>query len=909
MISQKEKKGNYDSVKAPASLLCEYTSNPLGIDVSSPRFSWVLDHSERGQLQSAYQVLVASSRGNLEGDNGDKWDSGKTASGESINVLYEGSSLESGKTYSWKVRVWDKDKKMSPWSKVATFEMGLLNSDDWEGEWIEGKSHGESTSSDPFQGTKKIPYGYLLRKEFSVDKDIARARVYVSGLGYYELYINGDKVGDSVLDPGWTDYKKRVLYSTCDVSKYLKKGENAVGIMLGNGRYIKAYGYGSPRVLLQLNIEFTDDTSESIVTDNTWKTAQGPIVANDIYNGETYDARLEKLGWDTSFYDDSDWDEAKIADGPGGKLVSQANFPPIKVTRIIQPRQITNPQPEVYVYDFGQNFTGWVRLCVNGPRGTNVSLRYAELLHEDGMINAVPNRGAKATDTYILKGEGEEVYEPRFTYHGFRYVEVAGFPGTPTLESIEGRVVHSAVEPVGGFVCSNSLINHIHRNVLWGQLSNLMSVPTDCPQRDERMGWMGDAQLSAEEAIYNFDMAGFYTKWLEDIRDSQAEDGSVPDVVPPYWSNYPADPAWGTACVVIPWCLYQYYRDERVLEQNYSVIKKWVDFLSTKSEDYIVSYFKYGDWCPPAHVKPVDTPMELTSTWYYYHDALILSKIAHILGRPDEAEHYSQLSSKIKEAFNKKFLKDDHYATGSQTCNVLPLFLDMVPEDKKQAVLKNLIDDIVVTHGAHLNTGIVGTRYILDVLTKYGQANLAYKLAVQTTYPGWGYMIREGATTLWERWEYLAEGGMNSHNHIVFGSVDAWFYKTLAGINIDSASPGFRRINIKPYIVGNLKYVSASIKTIRGMVSSSWTRRDNSLVLNVTLPVNSQAKVSVPKMGLESVIVKEDGRTIWKDDSYVEGMAGIIGADEDENYVTFDVGSGSYSFIPGENNDNSRAIQ
>ena len=896
MVSQRGKKDNYDSVKSPTSLFCEYASNPLGIDVTLPRFSWILNHPVRGQLQSAYQVLIAGSQENLDAENGDKWDSGKVASEESTNVIYAGSTLDSRKTYYWKVRVWDKDEKMSPWSKVAIFEMGLLNPDDWRGRWIEGRSYGAPIISDPVQGTAKMPYGCLFRKELGVDKDIARARVYVSGLGYYELRINGEKIGDSVLDPGWTDYKKRILYSTYDVSKYVKKGKNVVGIMLGNGRYIKAYGYGQPKTILQLNIEFTDGTSKSIVTDESWKAGQSPITENSIYDGEVYDARLEGLDWDTPFYDDSDWDAVRIADEPGGKLVPQASFPPVKVTKIIQPMQITNPKPEMYIYDFGQNFTGWVRLCLSGARGTRVKLRYAELLHEDGMLNVVPNREAKATDTYILKGEGQEVYEPRFTYHGFRYVEVTGFPGTPMLESIEGRVVHSAVEPTGGFVCSNSLINSIHKNVLWGQLSNLMSVPTDCPQRDERMGWMGDAQLTAEEAIYNFAMAGFYTKWLQDIGDSQAQDGSVPDVVPPYWSSYPADPVWGTACVVIPWYLYQYYGDKRVLEKCYSGIKRWVEFLAGKATDYILSYSKYGDWCPPAHIKPVDTPGELTSAWYYYHDTLILSKIAAILGKSAEAKKYSQLSSKIKEAFNKKFLKDDHYATGSQTCNVLPLFLDMVPEEKQEAVLKNLIDDIVVTHGGHLNTGIVGTRYLLDVLTKYGRVDIAYKLAVQTTYPGWGYMLREGATTLWERWEYLDDGGMNSHNHIMFGGIDAWFYKVLAGINTDPASSGFGRIIIKPYLVGDLNYVSASFKTIRGMISSSWKKSDHSLILNVTLPVNTQARVSVPKMKLGNVSIKESGKTVWENGSYIEGVAGIAGASENDEHITFQVGSGSYSF-------------
>jgi len=875
MVLQREKEEML-GVRAPTNLLCEYVSNPIGIDAVLPRFSWVCNHSERGQLQSAYQILVASKLANLNTEDGDKWDSGKVVSEESINVPYAGNSLESGKTYFWKIRVWDKNGKVSPWSKIASFEMGLLKSDDWEGKWIGGDS--------------------LFHKEFTIDKDIARARVYISGLGYYELHINGNKVGDYILDPGWTDYKKRVLYSTYDITKYLKRDKNAIGIMLGNGRYIKEYGYALPKVILQMNLKFTDGTSKNIFTDNTWETTQGPILSNDIYNGETYDARLEKISWDKPNYNNSDWSKARIADVPGGKLVSQASFPPIKVIKIIQPLRITSPKPNVYIYDFGQNFTGWVRLCVSGPRGTKINLRYAELLDEEGMINVIPNGKAKATDTYILKGEGEEIYEPCFTYHGFRYVEVTGFPDTPILENIEGRVVHSAVEPVGGFISSNLLINHIHKNILWGQLSNLMSIPTDCPQRNERMGWMGDAQLTAEEAIYNFDMAGFYTKWINDIREAQKEDGSVPDVVPSYWNTYPADPAWGTACVVIPWYLYQYYGGKRILEENYSLIKNWVEFLSTKTKDYIVAYFKYGDWCPPAHVKPVDTPGELTSTWYYYHDTLILSKIADVLKKSTDTEKYSRLADKIKEAFNKRFLKNDRYASGSQTSNILPLFLDMVPEDKKEAVLKSLVDDIRISHSDHFNTGIVGTGYILDVLTKYGKADLAYKLITQTTYPGFGYMIREGATTVWERWEYLTGGGMNSHNHIMFGAVDTWFYKVLAGINIDSTEPGFQRIIIKPYIVGDLKYVSASIRSVRGIVSSSWVRKDDSLILNATLPVNSQAKVCIPRMGLDNVIVEESEKIIWKDNLFMESVPGITVGSEENDYVTFDVGSGSYSF-------------
>ncbi len=923
MSFREERKDSCASVKdeyLPTNLLCEYTSNPMGIDVASPRFSWVINHPERGQFQSAYQVIVASSQENL---NADKWDSGKVASKQSVNVAYGGSPLESRKTYYWKVRVGDKDKKISPWSRVATFEMGLLKSSDWEGKWISG--------------------GNLLRKEFTFNKNIKQARAYICGLGYYELRVNGCKVGDHVLDPGWTDYEKRALYVTYDITNYLHRGENAMGVMLGRGRYsskakeatvvglFKIYS-DAPALILQIDLCFTDDSRMRVLTDGTWKVTQGPIVEDDIYNGEVYDARLEKLGWDAPCYNDSDWNAATVKDAPKGDLVSQASFPPIKVVKKMQPTRITNPEPDVYVYDFGQNFTGWVRLHVSGPRGIKIKLRYSELLDKNGMINTIPNHWAKATDAYILKGEGDEVYEPRFTYHGFRYVEVTGFPGAPVLENLEGCVVHSAVEPTGGFICSNSLINRIHKNILWGQLSNLMSIPTDCPQRSERMGWMGDAQLTAEEAIYNFDMVSFYTKWIGDIKEAQKEDGSVPDVVPPYWDLYPADPVWGTAWVVIPWYLYLYYGDKKILEQNYSDIKRWVDFLSTQATDYILSYGKFGDWCPPRHVISADTPVEVTSAWYYYHDTLILSKIARILGNLEDADKYLKLSDKIKGAFNKEFFEDDRYTSEkysklykkiealvpadapedkkrevakgliarfvaySQTSNVLALFLDMAPEDKKKAVIKSLVENIVVSHSSHLNTGIVGTRYILDVLTKYGQVDLAYKLVTQSTYPSWGYMLKEGATTLWERWEYLADAGMNSHNHIMFGTVDAWFYKVLAGINVDSAGPGFQKIIIKPYIVGDLKYVSASIKTIRGMVSSSWSKQGSSLTLNVTLPVNAQARVSIPKVGLKNVIVTESEKIIWENGSYVRGVAGIANGSEDDNYVTFKVGSGTYSF-------------
>ena len=884
---------------SPFDLRCEYCVDPVGVDVSRPRFSWVLRHSERGRTQSAYQILVASSKEKLLKDLGDMWDSGKVNSNQSVNVEYAGKPLESGKIYYWKVRWWDDKGRVSPYSKVAKFEMGLLKPEDWKAKWIAG--------------------GNLLRKKFVIDGKVRLARAYISGLGYYELRINGRKIGDRKLDPGWTDYEKIVLYSVYDITEFLTEGENVVGIMLGNGRFnikperrkrpFPAYKhYGEPRAILQIKIEFADGKQKLILTDESWKVAKGPIIEDDIYDGEVYDARLEKEGWDRPGYDDSSWENAKIIEPPGGKMFSQATFPPIRVVKILQPVSVSNPKPNVYVFDFGQNFTGWVRLIVSGPRGTKVKLRYAELLNPDGTVNMATARGAKATDTYILKGDGVEVYEPRFTYHGFRYVEVTGFPGVPSINNLQGIVVHTDVKPVGSFLCSNQLINDIHRNILWGQVSNLMSVPTDCPQRDERMGWMGDAQLSAEEAIYNFDMAAFYTKWIRDIKAAQMEDGSVPDVVPPYWSLYPADPAWGTACVIIPWYLYLYYGDKRILEENYEVMKRWVDFLSSKAENYILKFSKYGDWCPPGQIKSPSTPGEVVSTLCYYEDVVLLSKIARILGKKEDADKYAEMAEKIKEAFNKRYLAEKYYTplkdvldaimpvSYSQTANVMPLYLDMVPPDKEKSVIENLIWDLVVAHDYHLNTGIVGTRYLFDVLTKYGYVDVAYKIVSQTTYPSWGYMIKEGATTVWERWEYLAGLGMNSHNHIMFGSVDTWFYKTLAGINVDPSFPGFEKIIIKPHVVGDLTHAGASLKTVRGLVVSKWWKEEKSLVLEATIPVNSTGEVYVPKMDLKNPVIKEGEKIVWKDKAFIQGVSGITSAREEEKYIVFNVGSGTYFF-------------
>ena len=906
--------------KAPTNLLCEYAENPLGIDVTAPRFSWLLNHTERGQLQSAYQVLVATSRDNLDTNKADKWDSAKLASGESINIAYEGTDLESGKTYYWKVRIWDKNGRVSQDSEIATFEMGLLKLEDWQGDWIglPAARAGEAL---------------LFRKEFILDREVSRARAYISGLGYYELRINGTKVGDHVLDPGWTEYTKRTLYAAYDVTEYLTQGENVVGVMAGSG------WYGSPQIILQLNIIFADGTTSSVFSGthygpHAWRVAGSPITKNSIYDGETYDARLEKEGWDSPHYPDylrstHDWVMARRLESPGGVMKSQM-MEPIKVVQTIKPLSITNPKPAVYIYDMGQNMSGWGRLTVKGKRGTRVAMRFAEVLSDDGILDQGSVRAARATDTYILKGEGEETYEPRFTYHGFRYVEVTGFPGTAKLENLKGRVVRSAVEPIGKFTSSDELLNKIHQSIVWTEGNNLHSVPTDCPQRDERLGWLNDVTISFEEALHNFNMVRFYTKWMQDIRDTQDKvTGSITDTAPYRRGDRPADPVC-QAYLLIPWGLYQHYADKRILEEYYEGLKQWVDFLGTRTDDYIMTYCKWGDWHPPTKECwppdnpevppdspgavtvfggfPANTPGILTSTAYYYYAVSILSAIANVLGKSKDADEYSHLADSIKKAFNRRFFDKvlAQYATGSQGSNAFPLFLNLVPENKKKAVLENLVKDIIKTHNAHITTGFHCTKYLIETLVDNGLEDIAYAVLSQTTYPSLGYMVKKGSTTIWECWEYTSGLVMNSYNHPALGSVDTFFYKALGGIRIDSEAPGWRRIVIKPYIAGNLTYAHASLKTIRGIVSSRWEKQGNSLTLNVVIPVNSEARVSVPKIGLGEVTVTESGKTIWQDSAFMSGVAGITSGKESSTHITFAVGSGSYSFELGESGFNSK---
>jgi alpha-L-rhamnosidase len=865
---------------APYGLRCEYLVAPLAIDVRQPRFSWVLDEGERGASQSAYQVLVASSRGLLSQDRGDLWDSSKVKSANSTQVVYAGSALTSGGVYYWKVRWWDQDGRESAYSRPAKFGMGLLLRSDWKGEWIGG--------------------GNELRKEFRIPSAIKSARVYITALGYYELRINGRRVGHRVLDPAYTTYPKRVLYSTYDVTSELAPGPNVLGVMLGGGWATLSRGgafkgyYEHPALLLQFDAMLSNGQELTVSSDRSWKVTQGPIVRDSVYDGEVYDARRETPGWDRPGFDAAGWENAQVVPGSSGTLSAEM-MPPIRVVDEIVPKSVTNPEPGFYVYDMGQNMSGWARLRVRGPRGTRVTLRYSELLYPDGMINRANLRSAKSRDVFILKGGGWETFHAHFTYHGFRYVEVTGFPGTPGLDSLRGEVVHTAVQPAGSFVASKEILNRIQQLIDWSQLTNLMSIPTDCDNRDERQGWMGDAQVTAEEAMMNFFMPAFYTDFIRDIRDVEGSDGTVTDTVPHRYGSRPADPAWGTAYPVIVWDMWREYGDRRVLEENYDGLKKYVEFLRSRAPNNILSYSYYGDW-----VSLVPTPGAFVSACYYYYDVQILAQIARVLNRtPDEAT-YNALASRIKDAINSKFLDSQtgEYATGTQTANAMALAMGLVPNDMRGQVAGNLYNDVVYYHNTHVTTGFIGVRWLMPALTRTGNPDVAYELATRTSFPSWGYMIKKGATTLWELWQQKTGPSMNSQDHAMFGSVGAWFYKVLAGIDQQPGTAGYAHLLIEPQVVEDLHWASGSIHTMRGLVSSSWVHTPGQISLKVIVPVGSDATVILPtELQWTNISVRESGRPIWQAGRYLPGDPGVNSARQSRRGIAVHVGSGDYSFV------------
>jgi alpha-L-rhamnosidase len=756
--------------------------------------------------------------------------------------------------------------------------------------------------------SRRLPARWL-RKEFTIGKKVKRATVSFCGLGWSELYLDGQKVGNAVLSPAFAQYNKRVYYVTYDVTKQLQRGANAMGVVLGNGRYYadrsKVYtdtvSFGWPKLLLQLRVEYADGSVTNIVSDGSWMlTTNGPIVANNDYDGEDYDARKEFPGWSKPGFDASKWQPARIVEAPPGVVAAQM-IEPERVTGTRKPVSMTEPKPGVYVYDLGQNMVGWARLKVKGPAGTRVTLRFAEVLKPNGTLYRANLRGATATDIYTLKGRGTEVWEPRFTWHGFRYVSVTGFPGKPNLDSIQGRIVNDDLSTNGTFECSNPLLNRIYHAVFWGVRGNYHSIPTDCPQRDERQGWLGDRSEESKGESYMFNNAAFYVNWLQDMADAQRSSGSVPDIAPAYWPIYSDDVVWPSTSIIIPNMLREQFGDTRIIARHYACMKAWMDYMARRFlHDGIISRDSFGDWCvPPKKPTVIFTtdPARLTAgpllaTAYFYHDSRLMEGYAKRLGKLDDAEHFRAQAEALKAAFNKKFLnrKLGQYDNGTETSCVLPLAFGLAPENMRERIFNHLVDKIVNEGRDHIGTGLVGGQYLIRVLTDNGRSDLAYAIASQKTYPSWGYMMEQGATTIWELWNgNTADPEMNSRNHVMLvGDLGIWLYENLAGIKSDPSLPGFKHIIMRPHPVGDLSFVKATHLSPYGLIASDWHRDGTTFEWHITVPVNTTATVYVPAKSVDQVF--EGGKS-------AAGVRDIKFIGMENGRAIFDIGSGNYHFV------------
>lgn len=735
--------------------------------------------------------------------------------------------------------------------------------------WNEGKAEDRGAyGSEPwgevgYSEERALP-ARMLRKEFAVTRKPVRATAYLCGLGLSVLRINGQKISEDVLSPGLTDYDHRAQYVTYDVTAAIHNGSNAVGIELGNGRYwaprdkipIPSRSFGYPKTIAQIEIEFSDGTRQTEATDESWKlSANGPIRANNEYDGEFYDATRETPGWDRPGFESNAWQAAQVVAPPAGRLVAQM-AEPLRVIETILPVAITSPRAGVFIFDFGQNMVGWCRLHVSGSRGQRVVLRHAETLKPDGTLYVDNLRSARAADTYILRGGALEVWEPQFTYHGFRYVEVTGYPGKPALTALEGRVVHDAMTQTADFTSSSDLLNRLHKNIFWGVRGNYRSIPTDCPQRDERQGWLGDRSVVSRSESYLFDIAALYSKWMTDLADSQNEAGTIPDVAPNYWRIYTDDVTWPSTFLLVPQMLYEQYGDRRVIERQYPAMQRWIKHMQGFLKDDLLAKDTFGDWCvPPESPKLIhsEDPARRTSgtllgSAYFIQLLRLMSGYADLLGKTEDKAAYEALASRMTAAFQKKFYKTDDalFDNGTQTSSVLPLAFGLVPPEDRDRTFARLTRRIADETQGHLGVGLVGAQWLMRTLSDNGRADLAFQIASQKTYPGWGYMIEKGATTVWELWNGdTADPAMNSGNHVMqVGDLAVWMYEYLAGIR--AAEPGFRKIEIRPYTIDGLQFVKASHRSMYGLVRSEWRREGGKIGLKVTIPPNTTAVVYVP---------------------------------------------------------------
>lgn len=873
----------------------ENLTNPIGLDVTQPRFGWQLAAERRNVLQTAYEIQVAASAADLAGGKKLLWTSGKTPSDASVWVPYGGPALLSGKKYWWQVRVWDNAGNPSAWSEPAFWQMGLLTAADWKAKWISMAAPEDSARASS-----------MFRKEFSMKKKVASATAYITAHGLYEAQINGQRVGQDYLAPGWTAYQKRLQYQAYDVTSLLKNGSNTVGATLGNGwwrgyiGWVTAKNFYGPdaSLLLQLDIEYTDGSRETIGSDGTWKcSTYGPIRNSEIYHGETYDARLEQLGWSSPGFNDSKWSNAAVQDFSKQTLIGTYNEP-IRKHETFQPVKIFRTPKGELVADFGQNLVGWVEMKAQGKSGDRITLQFAEVLDKQGNFYTANLRAARCTDTWILKGGEEERFEPHFTFHGFRYAKIEGYPGDLKPENLTAVALYSAMRPAGSFASSDSLINQLQHNIQWGQRGNFLDVPTDCPQRDERLGWTGDAQAFSRTAVFNFDAHNFFAKWLKDVAADQQPDGMVPWVIPNVLRpRNGASAGWADAATIIPWNMWLAYGDRRILEDQYPSMKAWVEYMRAQSKNDLWNTGEhYGDWLFYSKKDDNDgrsavTDKYLIAQCFYAHSTQLLIQAAQVLGKTDEVAAYTELLKKVKTAYlNEYVTPNGRPLSPTQTAYVLALQFDMLPENQREQAAKNLAANIK-SYGDHLTTGFLGTPYLCHVLTRFGYNDLAYKLLNQKTYPSWLYPVTRGATTIWERWDGIRPDSsfqaitMNSFNHYAYGAIGDWMYRVMAGLDTDE--PGYKTLRIQPRPGGGFTQASAALQTLYGPAASRWQLDGKNLTLDVEIPANTTATVLVPTA---------DAATITEGGKPLASLPEIKVLGTESGYVVLRIGSGKYRF-------------
>ena len=880
-------------------LLCNYAQNPIGIDATNPQFSWVLSSNQRQQGQSAYRIILASSK--LAIGKGDfLWDTGKVTSDQTMHHRYRGEPLESNTRYTWRVSIWDNTGNQYD-SPLAEFYTALLKPGDWKANWIGLNDAPEPTPTKGFFMDSKEEIGredtvshhgrsILLRNEFRVEREIRQARLFLTGLGFYEAMINGRRVGNNVLAPAKTPYHKHILYNAYDVTDLLVNGENAIGIHVGNGWYnpykkwwkeYRMQWFGYKKALAQLHITYQDGETMVMKSDADWKTTEGPVLFNCVYDGELYDANEELEGWTSPDFDDSDWKNVVVMNRPEASLISET-MPAMQVIETRKPIAENKPKAGMNVYDLGQNFTGWIHLEVDGKQGDTLQIRFSEGLYDDGTLNFTCNERAKATIHYILKGDGPESYETTFSYFGFQFVEITSSGELPNQINLEGKVVHSANNHIGQFACSHELINKMHHATVWSQKSNMIGYPMDCPQRDERLGWLGDAQVTAEEAMFNFDMALFYTNFFRGLRANQDEKtGDIPIISPrPYIKDEGVE--WSSSYLTMVWDYYRYYGDKAILEDNYAAMVRYLDYLGKIADNHIVPHGWIGDWGSMVEGWHEGEPHSVP-TAYYFYNTTILKKIAEILDKPDDASIFAELAENIKIAYNENFLdfETNNYNDGSQMANAFPLFLGLVPDDRQEAVVENIVTDVVKTNETHLTTGVLGTKYLIEALTLYNRSDISWALATQTTYPSWAEMMKR-FNTMCEFWTLK-----QSHNHVMMGSIDSWFFEALAGIRLSDKYPAFQQFVIKPYVPEDLDFINASTETLRGKVASSWSKENEGFSLSVEIPFNCSAAVHVPV---------DEGVEVFVDDIPADQHQYTEFIGYEDGYNIYNVKSGKYIF-------------